>query len=260
MTRFLLLVFLFAGLFVLSCSKSTDDNPNIAFSLENELFITLWEDLTTEQRKLSLRFTTIEDQVCQNTGLAYSHTQENQAITISIDSLLLPDNCIDIPGPAHANIALGELSTEIYDIQINLKEEIINKGRLTIAPDRYEINMETLHGIDFKNKILFRVPDNTYWGYVAYKATHLSQAERFMEEVSALTSNRSYSRGDYGHFIINQQDELELPIDSGFPQHQAFIFQFNDDLDKLESLLQEYRASFNQGLDIKIYSYQGDEL
>ena len=260
MTRFLLFGFLFAGLFVLGCSKSTDHHPNISFSLEDELFIVLWEDLTDGQRTFSLRFTTTENQECENTAIAYSQLHENNSITLSIDSLLFPDNCIDIPGPAHADISLGELPPEVYDIQINLKDEIINNGRLTILTDRYEINMETLHGIDFKNNSLFRVPDNTYWGYIAYNGSHLDQAEEFMEEVAALTNNRSYSRGDYGHFIINQQDEVELAIDTTFPQHQTFIFQLNGDLDKLEALLQEYRASFNQGLDISIFSYQGIKL
>ena len=259
MTRFLPFVFLFAGLCLFSCSKSTDDNPNISFSLENELLIVLWEDLTPAQREFALRFSTIEDQDCEDTGMAYSYKQENKIITLSINDLLPPDDCIDHPEPAQTVISLGELLPDVYNIQINLKEEIINKGKLSIYTDRYEISMETLHGIDFKNKSLFRIPDHTYWGYVSYNASTVNHAERFIDDLAVISDNRSYSQGDYGHFIINQQNAIELTIDSNLPQYQTVIFH-NDDLNALEELLQEYRTSVNQDFDIKIFSYQGVQL
>lgn len=252
---FLIISFFFSG-----CSKTSNEDPNITFTVDNEFKISMWETLSPNQRNFSLLVETIDLPECENTEIDYTISIENNDIIISLNDLIKPTNCIAATNPVNTSINIGTFPNDNYSIQVNLQEEIINKGQLTVQADQYELVMESQHGIMMENQQLLRVPEQTYWGYIGFNNNAQATAQDYIRDLTDLSQSRSFVAGDYGHFKLTNNQELELGVSSDLSQSMNFILALNEAESELQALVDNYRNTYGANIDIYLFSYKGEEL
>lgn len=255
-------VFLLALILLNSCQGSKND-PNEIIAISDELKVEMWEGLGSEGREFMFRISTVSNLDCHNFQLAYSLTRPNGNVILSINNIIEPENCESGVGPARSQAVVGPFEVGIHDIEINLQNsDIINKGRLFTYNDRYEIDMETDHGIVLSNEPLFRVPQETYWGYLGYEDATVASTinDEFYNALETIATQEDYHEGDYGYFKINDDQTLEINADKGFELQSNFIFKLNASETTLREIIQDIRSNYGSDVELRVYSSVGTTL
>ena len=147
-----------------------------------------------------------------------------------------------------------------YDIDINLKNIIPNIGTLIVTDDYYEINIDEPNGILIPNNRLYKVPENTIWGYVAYDdATGEIPYDDFKGELNTITSSLIATKGWYGYFEIKENNEVQVANNLANNFVQPFIFKYNGESNELEDLKNSYQTNF-PNMEFKIFTSKGEEF
>ncbi len=261
MTRFFTIIFLiFFICFIQNCKKG-EDTPVFNIEIDDEFFIDMREELKPNQRSLSFWVQTIEKKDCQNTSLDYSFHRNGNTFIVSLNDLVEPEDCIQDSTYIEGIIPTAEFSEGTYFLQINLKEDIINKGRLSVSPEHYELSLDSHDGISLRHPKLYRLPSNSAWGYVAYHNSNDSElADELMAELSNLAEPAAFSPGYYGFFELDadQQIELQSLVEQAF--HTNFLLQFDEDKTELANLINSYRQQYPAQLEIHVFTAEGESL
>ena len=233
------------------------DDVNI--NIEDEFKVIPWETLDGDSRTFHLNVETIKSESCENTTIDVAPSTVGSDISFTIHAVPEPD----CPAPifvANANVEIGLLNFQSYDLIISLKNVIQNKGTLDVTGDYYDLKMTDLNGIVLPEKRLYKVPQNSIWGYIAYDDNGSSTvADNFVSEVSDLSDGLEYIDGFYGYFS-SLNNELTI-LNKNFSQNsiRTFGFAFDGDSADLESILETYRTQ-NLGVEFKIYTSLGEEF
>ncbi len=249
-----------------ACKKSSDDS-NILINIENEFEVSLLELLSPGDNQLSLQISTIDLLECTNYVILHSHTISDKLISASIDLIKDPEVCD--PGTAYAtsNIPLNTFENGEYEFQVNLEQNtIVNEGTLTINDLGYFASLETQHGIKFSPQSLLKLPDGYIWGQIN-RADDVEDEtiDAFLEELRLLTEASNLEAGNYGHFKIESdgdidlgEEELVLPFESA--NDESFIFSYSGDKEAINNLLEQYRNDYTSRLHIQLLTSEGEEL
>jgi len=249
------------SLFLAACSVDEDENPKVIADIEDDYFIVLWEDLGLPARSLQFQVETVDEQACENTFIDYAYRRSTSALNLSLNGILEPhpSECNESPTTIQETIDLGFLSEGVYDIQINVKNAVINNGLLTVRNDRYQLEMYTDDGFQLQQTELRRVPENTFWGYVAYRDTDASPlATDFLNKVEEAAAPLSLKVGYYGHFDVQDDKSLVLADVPSNKYIKTFAYAFDSNQDAVETLLDEYRTMYDEQLELKIYTDTGE--
>ncbi len=263
MKKFALLFCLGAlmSLLLAACSVDEDENPKVVADIEDDYLIVLWEDLGLPARSLQFRVETVDEQPCLNTFIDYAYRRSTSALNLSLNGILEPhpSECNENPSTIQQTIDLGFLSEGVYDMQINLKNAVVNNGLLTVRNDRYQLDMYTDDGFHLQQTEMWRVPENTFWGYVAYRNTDASSlATAFLDEMAEAAATLSLKAGYYGHFDVQDDKSLVLADVPPNKYINTFAYAFDDNQHAIEALLEEYRTLYGEQLELKIYTDTGE--
>ena len=189
-----------------NCDIRELEEPIIIADLDDEFELTLWEELSPTNRSLSLLIETIKDEPCRNSEIVNSVFRSGSSFNVTLQDITTPTDCQTGIGPATARINLGFINPGVYNLDISLKNTVINEGQLSIRANRYLIQMKTENGIKFIRSELNAVPDSLYWGYVAYDSASLkTEAEEVMSQLGTFGDVVALANGDYGYFSVSQQ-------------------------------------------------------
>lgn len=258
MYRIAILGMLLMFLFTVGCKDNTVvEEPNV--SVEKEFRIIPWEALDGNDRAFQINIETILNESCEHTIIDVLPTFGNNDISISIRNIPTPD-CLAPIFPATSENMIGTLQSPNYDLEISLKDVIHNDGELFVEDNYYEIKMENLDGIVIPNTRLYKIPENTIWGYVAY-ADNASEdiANDFVNEIEGTTSVREFEDGFYGYFSIDNNKPTILSEEITQSFDQTFGLGFSGDNVLLTDILSNYRAQYPD-LVFKIFTSKGEEL
>lgn len=234
-----------------------NNEPNV--SIEEEFKILLWEKLSPTGSSFHLNIETIKSNSCENTTIDVAPSAAVSNISITIHDIPVPD-CPAPIFPATAEVELGNMSEEVYEVQISLKNVVHNEGTMTVTPDFYEVKMKELNGIIVPQKRLNKIPTNTIWGYVTYSESSLDVvAEDFISEISAIATGRTYEDGYYGYFSVDNNKITILNNNITLNVNESFGFNYSGDYTQLINILSNYRSQ-NSGMEFKIYTSTGEEL
>jgi hypothetical protein len=250
---FLSMVMLWMGS---ACQLESLNDPIVVADIDDEFYIDLWETLGTSPR-FEIHIETIKDEECLNVVIDASPLKRPQTVNIRIDNIIQPADCIEGLAPAMAQLDLGSMPIGFYNFSIDLKNTIFNNGQLTITDERYSLEMETEDGIILVRSDLYRIPDQTLWGYVNFDLGQNDLAEAFTQELAAFADPFNFKRGYYGHFTINN-DANDVTVTSQPIDFTLLPFaQRYDRADEvaITQLVESYRS---QGLDIMLQNELGE--
>ncbi len=252
-------VLLFLLVFTIGC-KDDPIEEGVDVTIEKEFEILLWESLDDSSRTFNLNVETIKSEFCENTLIDISPSVVGNDIFITIHDIPAPD----CPSPtfiADANVEVGSLNSNFYKTVISLKNVVENEGILTVDDDYYELTMNEFNGISIPENRLYKVPQNTIWGYVASDDNNAdSLVDGFIAELEDVTDSQAYIDGYYGYYSV-LNNELTI-LDQGISQSSVrttFGFSYQGDNSDLMNILATYRSQ-NAGVDFKIFTSKGEEL
>ncbi|MFT5384135.1 MAG: hypothetical protein ACI81W_001535 [Saprospiraceae bacterium] len=262
--KFLMACLLLMSLF--ACKK--DNQTNVIVNIADDFYVDMFEDISNGDQRFQLNISTISTQSCLNYLIDYDVTidKESHAIELIINDLIEPATCEVGVSITEITIPLGFLPNGYYSFNLNLKNAVFNKGRLGVFQDQYLLDMNSDDGIDIVNAILYRIPKNTLWGYVAYENNSSATAgENFVSSlenlptVNNIENNNLYPFGYYGYFKLKEDSKIDLSEEINANHHIPFFFQNDsDDVSTIRTLVED--ACGNSNLAIHIFTESGLEI
>lgn len=252
-------------LFLVGCSVDDPfvDETNQIFYLEDEFNISLIESLG-EQRGLDMRVETINAQSCLNSvmNFSYSYLPNSTLHFLTLNEIIEPENCDEGDSPVVTDIALASPIAGSYNMDINLLYEIRNVGQLEITEEYYDLRLDTELGINLPYNRLNRIPDQTIWGYFAYKNEAQNFiAEEFVKDLEELAMEFDFITGEYGHFRIEDDNRFNLEVETDKDFYQTFLYRFEGSVSDLEQMINEKFCSVYQStIDVKVFTSEGELL
>lgn len=244
-------------------SDNSDTKPDIVPTIEDEFNIRLWEHLSPDENAFSLLVETISDQECLNSIIRNNFSIFPNNLVVNLNGIEQPDDCIEGAAPAFADVSFANLTIGTYDLEVNILSIIKNEGFIEVSPESIKLELNSDDGIYIANNVLKRVPNNTYWGYIALDKMDLtSAASSFLEEIEILKDDFDFVDGDYGHFNIMENNTVDFEVDTNFPDHDKFIIKYTRDIDELREMIKSFReeSEFVDKLEIKVMTFEGMEL
>ncbi len=236
-----------------ACDKKANEEKII--DVEKEFNVQMWEKLDVYGGSLQFVVSTIKNQPCGNTRIEMNSNQIDSKLTITIKSLIKPVICNNFSEPAVDTLTFGNIKTGSYNLNINLKDVVLNSGTLTVKDNAYKLYLTKQDGISLITPELLRVPSGTIWGYISYDTGQDAKLVKFFDNLNKIASPITIPAGNYGYFTISS---TKVDIKANFDTKKQNIRQIFHNLTKssleLENLVNEYRS---QGLDIKLLTYDG---
>jgi hypothetical protein len=244
------------------CKKNSIEEPIIIPEVEKEFFVEMQEKLGPSPRSLQMNLRTIKAQECLDAGIQYDVSVTPALIQLDLADILLPPGCIPGAAPARETAVIGVVPIGNYNMEINLRNTVNNKGMLSVTADAYTLSMVTEEGLVISNKRLNRISDFTIWGYVSYNsAAGADIAQNFYQELALLSAPSTFAAGHYGHFAI--PGGAAQPIIADSPPAAAlrsFVFRFIRNPDDLRNLVHRYRQDHGQHIHIKLLNDIGESF
>ncbi len=251
-------------LFAFSCTNNNADRqPDILPTISDEFNVQLWEHLSPNGSAFSLIVETIHDQECLNSVIRNEVSILGDNLAVNLNGIEHPENCLEGNAPAVADVSFASLANGNYDIAINILSLIKNEGFIEISPSALKIKLDTHDGIHIENSQLNRVPNNTFWGYIALDKLELSTTTSgFLEEIEILKDDFDFVTGEYGHFKVMEANAVDFEVNTIYPDYDKFIFKYSDEIEDLEEIIKEFReeSDFENKLEIKVMTFEGLEL
>jgi hypothetical protein len=246
-----------------SCELTKLSDPVVVSDVENEYNLKPWEKLSVHNRSFQLHLSTRKNQVCQNAVIDFEFSKTGNRLALSLLEIQAPKDCTPGNDPATAVADAGSLPSGFYELSIDLENTVFNKGQLTVTANRYLVNMESSDGFTLLHEELFRVPEESIWGYITYEETDAEPvAKAFVDDLSQLSTGLNFDKGYYGHFQIS--DNKNTVAISGRPpttRIKQFVFQLQRDrLEDIKRLAGQYRAEHGGTVDFKLLTWQGEEI
>jgi hypothetical protein len=254
---------LFAGLLaflfmVSSCKEDKLGDPIIVSNIKKEFYLDVSEILGPGQRTTQFKVQTIEDGECLNGSIDFDFTHVGNRLTVLLKDVVIPEDCIPGIAPSTADVTAGALNAGFYLFNFNLRNTVNNKGTLIVEDNRYLLELETEEGVILLHKEVFRVPENSIWGYLAYsEASQESDVRDFYEQISFHGVDPGLENGYYGFFTINSAApniELNNPPEAQF--YEPFILNYDGDWAFMKALVQDLSATYPE-VSVKMFDDKG---
>ncbi len=266
MSRILQIGLLFYIVVIFSnCRDESIDQ--IIINVEDDFYIDMFEDISNGEKLFHITLKSIHNQDCLNSIIDYSLdvNEDDEQIILSINNILAPETCDPGNAPAFVSIPFENLKEQDYEIHINLKDVIFNKGTLFASSENYRLIMLSKDGFELLHDNLYKIPQKTIWGYVGYaEESGRMDSENFIKDLENLVTNISiapieYNTGFYGYFSINQDLSIFLEdVEDNF-QSSFIFYDENDSQSEIFDLIEQY-CDLNLGLNFYIFDAEGGEL
>lgn len=250
-SRLALTGFLSICLLATGCDLNSIKDPIVLTDVEDEFFLDMWEEITPQGRSFQLSVATIADQPCRNGQVAYETSIRQSEIDVSLLEIIQPEDCVAGQAPAVAEIELGQLTDQFYAISIDLREAIVNRGRLTVDQEAYSLDLFSDYGLRPLRSELRRIPSNQFWGYISYPEALQSVADSLEKDLTAFGNYQLPQAGYYGYFTVanGRLAIKDQPEDQPF---RTWIMPISPNQTRnVQDLIEAYRREYaTQGLDI----------
>ncbi|MFK7775005.1 MAG: hypothetical protein AB8F94_22890 [Saprospiraceae bacterium] len=245
-------------IFTLGCKdNSIEEDVNV--TIDDEFKVLLWESLEENNPTFNIKVETIKSESCENTLIDVAPSIAGNNISFTIHDIPEPD----CPAPifvADANVELGMLDSQSYEMIISLKNVIQNQGTLKVESDYYELKMKELDGIVIPEKRLYKVPQNTIWGYIASDNSDAdSVSDGFITELTDVTEDQDYIDGYYGYFSAENNDLTILKQNIAYNSVRTFGLSYDGNTADLIDILNSFRSQ-HANVEFKIFTSKGEEL
>ncbi len=239
-----------------ACDFSSLDDITIVPNVEDEFYLDLWEKLSPTERTLVFKVSTIKDEACKNHKIGFEYERNANRLLLQLNNIIKSLDCEPGKAPATADIDAEGLTPGFYELKIELRNAVESTGQLSISGDNYLIELRKRNGVVLVRKELIKVPENAIWGYVQYQeAADETIAKAFISDLKAISTQKTYRNGYYGHFTIeNGNARIDQQPDS---RTLPFLQQISENAAAVHDLLAQYRSAYGAKLSIVLYTWQG---
>ena len=247
---------IFATFFISSCAIDKTEAPIVVTEISKEFSLQMRETLDTTGRAFILRVSTIKAYDCSNYAIQYIWRSQGNALLLSLLRIAAPFICDYKPGNIHAETNAGKLGYGNYPIAVDLRGAVINKGTLSVLPDRYQLRLDTEHGLVIEQKDLMRVPTEAVWGYITFTPDSKNLALSMVQEIFDLSQPIDLPKGFYGYYSI---DENGLSVEGQPTDASAFPFLRRSAADHgaIAATIKKYRNLYPTALQIVVRDGKG---
>ena len=251
-------VFFFVLLLTISCREDKLGDPIIVSNIKKEFYLDIAEILGPGQRSTQFKVQTIEDGECLNGTIDFDFIRQGNRLTVSLNEVVIPEDCIPGIAPSSADVTAGALTAGFYLFNFNLRNAIKNNGTLVVEDGRYLLELESEDGVILLHKEVFRVPENFIWGYIAYDDSDLNEdAQNIYNQLIFHGVDPDLEKGFYGFFSINDTESgMEINDAPEVSHLRPFAMIYDGDWNYMKGLADNLATSHPEVL-IKMFDDKG---
>ena len=243
-----------------ACNTDKTEAPILDTTVAKEYELDLWESLDNSVRTFQLRASTIKSEDCLNYSIESAVNRFGNSFEINLGKPLVPTTCERGFGPAKSYLDLGILTNGTYNLTIKLGQIVPSIGRLIVNNGSYYFYMPAPIGFKINNNILYKIPDNTIWGYIDYELTASPIVEQFLVDLNKISQDAGLSKGYYGYFNMLDNETIELEkVVTDRPIH-PILRRFQANEKDLENLIKSYRDRYGKSILIHLRNTLGKEF
>lgn len=257
------LYFAFFFIVLIGAGCDLDSDPIIIPNVEDEFFIELREEFGNGDRDLFWNLSTIESVWCEGAAINFSFLRESsRALSLSINDVSAASDCEPADQPAQSDVEIGPLDQGTYTLQISLRDALSQEGVLRVFDEFFQIDLEEVNGVVALRERLYRIPDQSVWGFVDHKGEEelINAASLFLEDLEEITQGRLLSNGHYGYFESGSNGAEITFTDAVTTSQTLLTFQrgFNENKAAIVDLIEHYRMSY-PALNIQVFNTLGED-
>ena len=239
-----------------------DVRDDVVFTIEPEFTVDLFEqrDASDGTPVFGLWVESMANYDCPGYGIEADVQVAGGKIDVTLLGVLRPTPCAGDSAPARQFLPIGNLADGVYPFSLSLRDVVTNTGILTAANGHYELSLPDAQGVDVHEFVLEPLPDGIIWGYAATPNEPSEPvADNFIFDLKTLTSESGLAPGYYSYFTVAGTGEVFFhkriaPAVAA----QLFVRRLTATPNDLKSLLQNYRNSSQQPLNIKCWTTEGE--
>lgn len=248
------LVFIFIVTALIGCSKNPQE-VNI-YSIPDEFKLDLHQAVSSEGSNPAFKISTLKSRSCTNDKIIVTISKIDNKIGIDI---------LEIDPASPCNNLIGKVSTDvnailnpgIYSLNIDLKDQIINKGNITVTDQGYHLNLNTNYGLKMGKLDILKIPDGLIWGYIQKtNESSLIGNSLYDQLLTHMTPVTNIDDGDYGLFTLDGEevnfnnDGYSLNID------KKFLMHLNTSISEIKEIVSRFKDD-NPEVEFKICTSRG---
>lgn len=242
-----------------ACHVDDGTDGKIQIGVEDDLVLDMVQTLSQNGSRLNLIFQSEDAYTCEGAAYDYTLKTSTEDIGIHLTGIFVPQPCAGGSAPAVTEMPMPR-HEGTYAVAIDIGDIIHNTGILVNEGDKYQLFMNETHGMTLSHDVMFKIPDQTLWGYV-YHPTE--QAAAWAEVNTVLTSYGGASQlasGYYGFFDVYGTGEIELYHSDANANAQAFAFQYTHDPAAIAAIKATLIYECPVGTEIKLFTWEGEEF
>ncbi len=264
MNKFLLF---FLIVFTISACTDKNETPVVVFDVEDEFSIRLKENLNINGRDIAFEISSLAGYNCEDVVLDTEFSRTNDGgINIYIHDLIIPNNCTEGNTIPKQELTIGELDNGTYNINITLRNVVINLGELIISEESYVLSFENeLKGIVLDAREVLKIPEGFIWGRVEVNNDNANfLLDAFKNKLNNTGAIESFlAIGQYSSFEMSNTGELLFENSSEFNYSFPFVYNYGtQNTEGLNGIVQSFLSDYNNtyDLDIDLFTYDGKEF
>ena len=211
-------------IFFSSCTKIEKEYYPIG-----DVNLKMVEGISPDNRAIFLQFYTTQLFPCVNYFIRYDYANDGGNLNINLKDIEKNDFCFTAQGPATAEMNIGSYLNGVYQFNLTIGEAV-NPGTLEITSSRYILHFPSPDKLLLVTDTLNRIPENTFWGYVAYdKQEFAGVAQSVLDSLE----NRgavpaTLIPGDFGYFTLGSDGKITLIDEPNTEYSINFIYSQAD--------------------------------
>lgn len=247
---------------LLGCKNELQDDPVIVADVDNEFVVDMQETFTPMERPLQFKLQSLLNQSCQNYSIEFDLKVYDNRIILKMQELIPPaqGECELGNAPAISIAEAGVMAKGYFDLQINIQNDVINRGRLIVDNTSYRIDLESNIGITIPELVLNKIPKQTIFGCISYNNEGMKvPANTLLKVMQEQTNTQLLPDGYYGYFKVKGNEIFASSKRTS--DGSVHYFQANyTDLATIKQTIQQYRSQYTDQLKLSFFTTEGDVL
>lgn len=244
-----------AALMIFSSCLKLSEQENI----KSDVQIKLFEYIDSTKRDFYLLCYTKDTYECMNYGIGHIVDKSSNKVSIDFQGIVKPYMCATALGPATASINLGTLAQGATPFEFSVEGKS-TQASLENSQAYYEMTLTSPQSLSLFYQRLYKVPENTIWGWVGYHAeTTAALAQSLTDSLQTLGAyDVELTEGQYGYFSINEEAQMVAPQNHGYNFILPFVFGYEQNEKELGRLLKRFGEREGSKLKIVVYTSKGN--
>ncbi len=219
------------------------------------------EGISPDTRAIFLQFYTVEQFPCVNYFIRYDYDNNAGNLNINLKDIEKNDFCFTAQGPATAELNIGSYLNGTYQFNLTIGDAA-NAGILVVTPSRYILNFPSPDKLVLVTDTLNRIPENTFWGYVAYDNQEFAGVA---QSVLDSLENRGavpamLIPGDFGYFTLDSDGKITLVDEPNAEYSVNFIYSQANPEDDIKAVIRYFYLNHYDEVYIFVRTSNGQVL